>query len=306
MPEPESSGPWSIESAIVNELVKHAGMTPGRALKIIERKIQHLYFNNKNLLNRRLAESLNWPRYSDGTPIFRAAPINNKNMVIPAHLNNELIVPLVADALEADTNMVIELGCGYGRHLFALRDLVEHDYPQIRYFGCDFSEVGLETGRRLASMEPNRSSITFHKFDFLNPSFDYLPPVRKVLFFTCHAIEQVHEIEPTLIFAMRDTAEFVRAIHAEPVGWQLIPEITASARYGVLSGTKLKYELGGEIDNAWAASVPISLYWNKNLVSILKELSEKGAITLENVYLNACGNDMHNPSTLMSWRKRGS
>jgi SAM-dependent methyltransferase len=217
----------------------------------------------KNFLNRYAADKLQWPRYASGVPKFRCIPVAGYIGVIPTHLNNEMIVPAICDLITAEADAVIEVGCGYGRHLFGIRDIVEHDRPELQYFGAEASETGLEAGRQLAALEPARASITFHPFNYLNPEFSFLSGVRNPLFFTCHSIEQVRQIGSGLFRAMATVAQQVRCHHHEPVGWQFNDDVRKLEPNDPIFLTRM-YRMFEPVDDVLASSMPIHSGWNRD------------------------------------------
>ena len=297
---------WSLELGSIERLCAVRNMTSTRLFQLLDRDLPMGHFaGGKNLPNQTAAKEFNWRRYANGAPIYRLVPVNGRYMVIPAHLNNELIVPLVADAIDADTDAVVELGCGYGRLLFALRDILEHQWPKLRYFGGELSGSGLAAARRVAALEPERAAITFHKFDYLNPDLSFVAGCKKVVFFTCHSIEQVQEIQDILILRMCDVASQVQCIHAEPVGWQLNAQAIEKTAKGAFDHS-LHLRPSNDVDDFFSALVSTKSQWNRNLLPVLQKVALGGKIILEPPEINACGNDTYNPTTLVYWSKPAS
>ena len=296
---------WRIELDSIEELCGIEGMNSSRLLRILDRNIAADHVGGvKNELNRMAAEQLNWRQYNSGGAAFRIVAVNNRYGIIPANLSNELIVPTVADLITPDTEVIVELGCGIGRHLFALRDIVEHEYPGLRFFGCEVSETGLASGERIAALEPNRGNIAFHYFNYLEPDFDFLREFRNVVFFTCHSIEQVKHISKNLFSEMLNAASNVRCVHCEPVGWQLNDELMKTVENDQpIEVPKGSVNIFGEVSDHFSAFMPVNTGWNRNLIKVLRALDTEGLIKINFIDRNCSGNNFYNPSTLIQWEQ---
>jgi SAM-dependent methyltransferase len=294
---------WSEELAAIARLAAVPGMSAARLLQIHHRElVAGHFFGAKNAVNRKAAEMLAWPQYADGMPKYRVVPASGHLVFMPSHLNNEMVVPDIVDLITDETDAIIELGCGYGRHLFAIRDHVEHVRPDLEYFGAEASSTGLDAGRQLASLEPGRSRVTFQPFNYLAPDFGFLDRFRNPLFFTCHSIEQVASIGPELFEAMVAIAPQVRCLHHEPVGWQFNADVRNLPK-GDPAFRQAKTSLFGAVDDIAAAVMPLAVGWNRDLVPTLTALQEQGVLRIEWVHRHACGNDHYNPTTHIYWTK---
>jgi len=296
---------WVHELDAIESLCGVPSMTAARLLRIMEQDLaaDH-YKGKKNAANQDYANALQWRPYARGGYTYRLVVTDNRYTAIPAHLNNEIIVPTVMDMIDDSTDAVIELGCGYGRHLFALRDLAEHQFPKLQYIGCELSETGLAGGKRIATLEPGRASVSFQSFNYLRPSFEFLRPFKNVIFFTCHSIEQVRMIDDELFHAMVGAVPVVRCVHCEPVGWQLNPDVMGEIESGAIHERRgMNIPLGGAVDEFHTARAPLGSDWNINLVERLKSLGQQGIITVDLIERNCAGNDIYNPSTIIRWTK---
>lgn len=294
-------GNWSTIADHAAALAAVPGMTISRALQLIAGQGNHYFDGKKNDINRIFAEGLKWPRLPNGTPMFRVAPVNGISAVVATCSNNELIVPDVIERIDGDTDAVVDLGCGYGRLIFTIRDLVEHLYPKLKYFAGELSEDGLKATRIIAGMEPNRTPVGIHAYNHLDPSFDFLAGCKKVVFFTCHTIEQVTLMTETLFLRMLESVERLVCIHAEPVGWQMNAEVMGKIEDGSLGKEQFRINPYTPVNDGYAAHTPVVSGWNRNLISVLQGLEKKGRIKIESIDLNYCGNEIYNPSTRIVW-----
>ena len=64
-------------------------------------------------------------------------------------------------------------------------------------------------------------NIVTRTFDHRRPDFSFLEERGKVLFFTCHSIEQVDRIPANYFDLLADAADRVTCIHFEPFGFQI-------------------------------------------------------------------------------------
>ena len=303
-----NSANWDEEKRQIEVLCDVPGMTAGRLLRIREFDTAPVYFiHGKEVANRQFdMASPSW-RYRSGATAFRIATVSGHYAPITSHQNNEIIVPAVADLIDPDTTAIVELGCAYGRHLFALRDVLEHRFPDLKYFGAELFEGAIAVGRRIATLEPDRAPVTFHTFDYRKPRLDFLPRCKKIMFFTCHSIEQVQQIDLDLFDVMINAAPVVRCVHSEPVGWQLKPGVQAdlaSGDFRVNAEAHMAFNLYGLVDDYRSAISPIHNGWNQNLMEQLLFLAKSGVINLERIVVNCAGNDTYNPSTMIEWSKR--
>ena len=291
-------------AAYVAELAAQPGMTASRLFRILMHDWAASEFEGeKNAVNRVAAEKLGWPKFQDGMPMYRLTPVNGFNVIVPVHANTETIVATVADRIGPDTQAVIELGCGPGRHLFDIRDLVEHRVPHLKYFGTDISDVDLGICRQVAALEPVRAAITFHKFDHLAPDFSFMTGLKNVVFFTCHTIEQVTTITDKLFLGMLAAAETFVCIHEEPVGWQLNDEVLAAVQNNAFPTTPRIVKPFQPVDDYAAAATPVGSRWNLNLVPVLRDLVAQGKIKIERVDKHCSGMHLYNPTTRIVWTR---
>lgn len=296
---------WGTELDSIEKLCRIKGMNPSRLLKVLDAGIPaESVEGRKNELNRQAAEKLGWRHYNSGGAAFRVVAVNNRYGIIPSNINNELVVPTVADLVDEGTKAIVELGCGIGRHLFHLRDLIEHKFPHIKYFGCEVSDTGLSSGKKIAALEPGRDNISFQYFNYLEPRFEFLGGPSDIIFFTCHSIEQVDNIGENLFHEMLSAGISVRCVHCEPVGWQFNDELMSNLeRDGKIHVPENSVQVLQQVSDHFSANIPVKLGWNRNLVKTLRSLESNGAIKIDIVDRNCAGNSYYNPSTLIQWTK---
>jgi hypothetical protein len=297
---------WSSELDYILQLAKEPGMNTARLLSILQFYTwQKRFQGKKNELTLQLAESLSLRRYKNRLPIARIGVVAGFYSVIPSHMNNEMIIPAIMDEITDETDLVVELGCGWGRNLFALRNLLAHTRPNLKFAGGELSETGLQAARAISELDSDNSNISFHAFDYLAPSLEFAAGFKKVLFFTCHSIEQVEFVAEDLIQKMAGVAPGVDCIHCEPVGWQMNGDIERELEAGgaLNNNASMKVPIFGPVNDHFSAAIPVKMGWNRNLVSVVQRVAESGAIRV-NWFDRSCGGEtFYNPSTLISWSK---
>lgn len=295
-------GNWDRMLQEISSLSQIPNMTIPRLLRLLSVALIHeSHSPAKNPFNAAL-KKVGLREYRNGGPIFRAVTINNAYALLPTHLHNEIVVPTVADLVDDQTEAVVELGCGFGRHMFALRDLLEHRFPNLKFFGGELSSAGLEAARRIAALEPARRPIEFQVFDHLDPSLAFLGECRNVVFFTVHSIEQVWKIRTAFFDEMLRRDGHVRCLHAEPVGWQLNDDVMS--KLDVMRDLPLpKIRLNMPVSDHYSAVIPATSGWNRDLVSTLKHLEGGRRIRIEYIEPNVAGDEIYNPTTHILWTK---
>ncbi len=298
---------WINDLSKIEALCEIDGMTIARLLKILDKNMpaDHYDGRSKNYFNEKVAETLKWRRYKSGGAVYRIAPVDGRYAVISSTSNNEVIVPTIADLVDPNTAAVVELGCGTGRNLFHLRDIIEHEFPGVRYFGCEIAEAGLKSGETIASLEPKRDNISFRYFNYLEPDLGFLQDLDNIIFFTCHSIEQVTHIGENIFHEILRTGQNIQCVHCEPVGWQFNKELMAKLeeKGKKLNDTKVNVEVLGSVNDYYSAEIPVINDWNRNLVETLLKLQNDGLLKINFIERDCVGNNAYNPSTLIHWTK---
>ena len=106
-------------------------------------------------------------------------------------------------------NHVVELGSGIGRNLFILAQKLDPRLKEnIMFYACEYTDAGRNDGDYAAAI--------------LRP---FLEKACKVLYFTCHSIEQIPVLHRAVMEAMLEASDRCYCFHAEPVGWQYDDEL---------------------------------------------------------------------------------
>lgn len=187
---------------------------------------------------------------------------------------------LVADAVVAactsETDLVVELGCGWGWHV--LGTWLAGGPRAARYVGAELTEAGRQAACRLAALDPDLRFDAL-AFDYLDPTLEALGRVREAVVFTAHSIEQIPHLPPAVPQAVAALADTVRCLHFEPVGWQVdgagTPETRAHAE---------RHD------------------YNRDLISVLRDQEAAGVLAIEEIATDVVGLNPVNATTLVRWR----
>lgn len=108
----------------------------------------------------------------------------------------------------SDTNMLVELGCGYGYNLWYLREV------GVKLIGGDYSNNAVKLGRELLKGYPD---IKLETFNFYDEEWEILEKIEEpVVILTSHSIEQLPTALPALSTLRRYKNKIKRVIHLEP------------------------------------------------------------------------------------------
>lgn len=196
--------------------------------------------------------------------------------------NSIIFDQLAARLSKSRPTRVVEIGCGVGHNLFLfyLSGLAD---SHVGYVGFDITSAAVRLATRI------RDQFQLQHFDFRQHdmrrgdiALDWFDG--DTLFFTAHAIEQVPEIERSLIESMLAVSPRVSCVHFEPVGFQL----EASSRHGEVGATR-------EYAN--------SVRHNTNLISTLQEVVRDGAIEITGTERDLYGHKVVNGLSVVSWSK---
>ncbi|MBT3358869.1 MAG: hypothetical protein HN403_04490 [Rhodospirillales bacterium] len=184
---------------------------------------------------------------------------------------------IIADLIDADTDAIIELGCGYGINLFRLMRLLKDQ--KFRWFGAEYTESGRSLCAKLADLDGSEPmDVPF--IDHAAPDLGFMADVEKPLVFTCHSIEQVSIIPNNYFSILARAAPGVRGVHLEPFGFQADPSAPNSPTH-----RNFMHDQG----------------WNLNFFSCLKLAEEKGDIRIEHVEIEKYDTTPNNPTSLAVW-----
>lgn len=121
----------------------------------------------------------------------------NRLLAIPGRQAIRCYEKVLLNAMRAairDVSVVVELGCGYGYHLWNL----SRHFPGKRFIGGDYSENAVRLAAFLFETNPN---IKVSRLDLYSPRYDVLADLGgsgPMLIYTVHAVEQIASATPFL------------------------------------------------------------------------------------------------------------
>lgn len=190
-----------------------------------------------------------------------------------------LVLDAVAAACTPQTDLIVELGAGWGRNLLSL--WLAGAPRETRYVAAEFTEAGRDAAAVLAALEPG---LRFEAlpFDYHQPDLAACRGAAEAVVFTSHSVEQIPRLAATLVDEISGVAARVRCLHFEPVGWQVDPAATGSSE-----------------EHAAAHD------YNRDLVAALREHEARGAISIDTVLVEPIGLAPANASTIIGWSAPG-
>jgi hypothetical protein len=190
-----------------------------------------------------------------------------------------LIVEAVLGRCRGDTELLLELGSGWGRNVFAI--WLAGGPRRARYVAAEYTAAGRRASERLAALAP-RLSFESRAFDYNRPDLQSLSGCDHAVVFTVHSVEQVPRLSSAVIDAIRSVAAEVDCVHLEPVGWQL----EGMRQTG--PGSSREYAERHD--------------YNRDLVQVLRAAEAAGSIRIEEIAPEAVGVVPDNPTTMIHWR----
>ena len=188
-----------------------------------------------------------------------------------------LVVDSVLARCRESTGVIVELGSGWGRNIFAA--WLGGAPRGARYVAAEYTGAGRRAAERLAALNPH-IAFESHSFDYYQPVLATVPRPSHAVVFTVHSVEQIPQLKPEVIDVIRSIADEVDCVHLEPVGWQLETK----------SGAGSSREYAERHD------------YNRNLVALLRAAEAAGDIRIEAILPEAVGANPLNATTMIRWR----
>jgi len=190
-----------------------------------------------------------------------------------------IILDAVAAATRPDTDLIVEMGSGWGWHIVTA--FTAGGPRDATYVAAEYTEAGRRCAERLAAVD-DHLTLQAIPFDYHEPRFEGLPAARHAVVFSAHSIEQIPYVKPELFDAISGLADEVTCLHFEPCGWQVGPEHDGR-------GTSQAY--ASEHD------------YTRNLVPALREAEADGRLVIDEVVADVFGINPRNSTTAIRWRK---
>lgn len=188
-----------------------------------------------------------------------------------------LAADLVVDACSERTDLVIELGSGWGWHV--LGAWLAGGPRDALYVGAELTAAGREASERLAGLDEDLRFAS-HAFDYHDPSSLHgLGAFEDAVVFSVHSVEQIPRLHPRMPAAIAGIAASVRCLHFEPVGWQ--------ASEAPSAGTSRAYAEHHD--------------YNRDLLEVLRAEEAAGGLRIEAIEPDVLGLNPDNATTLVRW-----
>jgi hypothetical protein len=188
-----------------------------------------------------------------------------------------IVQDLIADACGEDTDLIVELGSGFGWHI--LTAFATGGPREATYVAAEYTQAGREAAQLLASLD-DRLRFRAIEFDYHEPRFEGLGHARHAVVFTAHSIEQIPQVRPELFAAIRGLADRVTCLHFEPAGWQ----VEGHDGHGSSSAYADEHD------------------YNRNLVGALRDEEAAGRVVIEELLPDVFGINPRNSTTVVRWR----
>ncbi len=244
--------------------------------------------------------------FADVAPPDRLVVAEGRYHARPQADQFAVLAAAVSALADGDVDCIVEFGAGLGLNLGRLAQVLAPRGLHPTYVACEPAAGGRDFATKLFAGPEHRFAA--HRFDYLQPEFDFLRPYRRILAFTCHSIEQVSVLGSAFHDGLL-ALPLAAGLHLEPVGWQRFSNVAAAVAGAHRSAAALdwyrrdyEYVLEDErlVENAaaWAAA---SLY-NTDLLAQVGHLADQGRIKLAALAYEIVGENPFNPSTLIAWR----
>ncbi len=220
---------WNVRKQFVDSLIAEGETNPYRIIKKLESfERRYRLVVDRGAFGEGLSGTARWvPLERDGrfdvlptgVPSYWESSHRGAPVVVPAYADYASIpAKWVIDFCRDEWDCIVELGSGLGRNLF---EIYYNGGPaKTKYYACEIAASGRKITETLAALVPELNIVTC-AFDHRHPDFSFLEERGKVLFFTCHSIEQVDRIPARYFDLMADAADRVTCIHFEPFGFQI-------------------------------------------------------------------------------------
>lgn len=255
-------------------------------------------------LDESIAKIFSISRDENGVPRRTLVAVNGKYRFVPPSFVKETLLATVLANLTGETDVVVELGSGWGRNLFNV--YLRCRRRDLRFVACEPADAGRRATELLCAREDG-IPFAVYPFTYTEPDLSFLEGRPNVLFFTNHSIEQVTRLDPRLFDLMLERTARCTCVHAEPIGWQrhkaLANEADKIMRTGILPVDKLTFENKDFAKNA--ALYSWKRAYNIDLLAIIDRYQRAGKINIKVLEYDFWGANPFIPATLVVWEKAG-
>ena len=185
-----------------------------------------------------------------------------------------VLTEAVMGCLSSDTELIVDLGSGWGRNSIYLSHLFGDTYD---FLACELSDSGrMCTDHFTDRFDLPITTLPFNYYDNTNLCA-YLTEreYKKVVFFSSYSIEQIPTIGTTFFTSLLELpTPQMDFVHLEPVSWQLL-------------GTPKN-------------TIP---HYNNDLVEVIQQLESAKLGTIHHMEANHYGHRQEFAASLITWSK---
>lgn len=212
-------------------------------------------------------------------------PETAKMLFSTAEEANKQQIDIILNHIQEDTDVIAELGAGYGGNLIRLAQAFHDKTGQslsernIKLFMAEYTQTGRDLCKEFLKRE-NAPEMDLQYIDHKAPDLSFISEAKNPLIITVHSIEQVPGLPSDYFKTLSAVAPNVRGLHLEPVGFQFEPDLPK-----------------------WAAHEKFmkKQNWNENFAEVIKQAEKDGYITIDRVDTTFAAGQPENPTTLVTW-----
>lgn len=205
--------------------------------------------------------------------------IRTVNIKEASFLKRQSVISSISSQIDNSTEVIIELGSGFGRNILTLYEEFHSKYPNIKYIAGEYTLAGQNVcDIIIEKYNLPIISLYFNYYDW-KILYDFIikNEYKNICFLTNHSIEQIPQLNLQL-FKDLLKLDNIKFTHIEPVGFQMEkgnPQYSGSPTY------------------------------NQNLVEVLMNLKKENLIEIINYKPDwFCGDGgFNNVGSLIQWEK---
>jgi hypothetical protein len=182
------------------------------------------YASKQDYVDARMAAEASW---RENGIVKTGSYFESQNSVSDLYANT------IRKYAPAGCDMVLDLGCGWGHRMI---DLYLTGLDAF-YIGGDRSKSSCDLVLAITALFPKMRAGWF-PFNFLEPDYTVLPYAKRILVYTCHAVEQVMTVGTSFIDRLIEKfpkAE-IAGVHLEPLAHQIDATRTPDKKYALERG----------------------------------------------------------------------
>ena len=256
---------------------------------IILKAVQEVLQRKETNLARAVGHVIEAERGQIPVTADRTFVASGADHVLPTAMGSYGVSGVTTNAIAAsctpETDVVVELGAGWGRNLF-LTYLSGAAQTTTHYFSLEFAETARQATGLLARLDHNMN-ISPVAFDYHAPDYGAIPagdaPTTLV---TVHSVEQIPTLKEEVIKDFLARRPNTVGVHFEPIGWQLPPEQLRNITPRSSPDYAAKHD------------------YSRNFWQVLMSLQDQGIIDVTDVLPDFIGQNPENPATFIRWKSR--